>query len=347
MIRHTIHLIRRTTATVIPAVAAILAAAVHQARGRSIQNALRGILKLCRSIRFCAFQRTSVCAPVSCGRSIQNALRVRYNFGGLFGMKKAISVIGLFLSATFLFAAKIPALTSPVMDTAGVVDAKTEAELNKYLMAVSEQTGVQVAVLTVPNLGGESIEEYSMAVAEKWQLGQKKEDNGVLLTVAMAEHALRIEVGYGLEGLLTDTKCGLIIRNGITPQFKDGDYTQGIVNGVLQIVRVATNGAEIATDLQTDEDEGSDLADGFVVAWFIFIVLMMITTRAGLGPLGLYWWLSLLTGTPFVRRYPKTTHHSGSFHGSFGGGSFHSGFGGGGFHGGGGGFGGGGASGKW
>ena len=256
----------------------------------------------------------------------------------------ALSVLMLTFATAWARTA-IPELSSPVMDVANVVAAKTESALNNYLMAVSRQTGVQVAVLTVPRLKGESIEEFSMRVAEKWQLGQSREDNGVLLTVAMEEHSLRIEVGYGLEGVLTDTKCGLIIRNSITPQFKDGDYSQGIVNGVLQIVRVATGGVEISTDLRLDEDE-SDVAVGdvFAVLWFIFIVIMMITSRAGFGPLGLFWWLSLLTGTPFTRRYPRGggsffggSSHSGGFGGGFGGG----------FHGGGGGFGGGGASGKW
>lgn len=260
-------------------------------------------------------------------------------------MKKALCLTALLLCACGLFSAEIPVLTAPVMDTAGIVNAETEAALNQYLSAVSRQTGVQLAVLTIPSLDGESIEEYSMAVAEKWQLGQKKEDNGVLLTIAMEEHALRIEVGYGLEGVLTDTKCGLIIRNAITPQFKDGDYSQGIVNGVLQIVNVATDGAAIETELQMDDGEtDTNPADILAVAWFIFIVLMMITTQSGVGPLGLYWWISLLTGSPFVRRYPRRSGSFtiGGFGGSFGGGSS-----GGGFHGGGGSFGGGGASGRW
>ena len=265
-------------------------------------------------------------------------------------MKKIAIGISFLFFAVAAFAAKIPALTAPVMDTAGIIDAHTESELNEYLLAVQKKTGMQVAVLTVPDLGGKSIEEFSMSVAEKWQLGQKEEDNGVLLTVAMEEHALRIEVGYGLEGMLTDTKCGLIIRNGITPYFKDGDYAQGIVNGVLQIVQVVADDVTIDTDLRIEEGEtDTDFSDILAVAWFIFIVLMMITSRSGVGPLGLYWWLSMLTGSKFVRHYPKKDSFFNTFggssshhHGGFGGG-----FGGGGFHGGGGGFGGGGASGRW
>ena len=102
------------------------------------------------------------------------------------------------------------------MDTARVLDNQTYTELNNFLLNVYNQTKNQIVVFTLPSTEGESIEEFSLRVFEKWQLGQAKADNGVLLVVATEDRKLRIEVGYGLEALLTDTKCGLIIRNFIT-----------------------------------------------------------------------------------------------------------------------------------
>ncbi|MBQ6781017.1 MAG: TPM domain-containing protein [Treponema sp.] len=250
-------------------------------------------------------------------------------------VKKIVLSALAFVAAGVVFAATIPELTAPVMDTANIIDNATKSDLNAYLMAVSEQTGVQVAVFTISSLDGESIEEFSMKTAEKWQLGQAKEDNGVLLTVAVEDHKLRIEVGYGLEGLLTDTKCGIIIRNAITPQFQDGDFTQGIVNGVLQIVSVATDGAEIATDLQqVDEDEGLD--DEVSAGWLAFLIIVIILVRAGILPIFLLFLPFKFASGHSSSGGGHSYHSSHSFHSSG-----HS------FHGGGGHFGGGGASGRW
>ena len=250
----------------------------------------------------------------------------------------------------------VPELKSPVMDFAGIVDDSAERELNAYITKLYEQTGIQLAVLTMRSLGGYSIEEVSMAVAEKWQLGQKGKDNGVLLTIAYQDRELRIEVGYGLEGLLTDAKSSRIIRNEITPYFKAGNYTQGIVQGVLKITDVVTEGQGIdATLTEGQEEEGFSGGDLLALIWFGFVFLLVITTSSGLGPFGLYFWLAMLTGRPFHRRWSNgPSHHrdddhwrggSGGFGGGFGGGR--GGFGGGGFHGGGGHFGGGGSSGRW
>ncbi len=250
----------------------------------------------------------------------------------------------------------IPDLNAPVMDFAGIVEDSSEAELNQYISKVYQNTGVQIAVLTMKSLGGLSIEEVSIQVAEKWGLGQKGKDNGVLLLIAYEDHELRIEVGYGLEGLLTDAKSSRIIRNYITPQFKAGNYTQGIVNGVLKITEIATDGADIDSPLAEEAQAESSIGDLLALLWFGFVFVLVATTSAGLGPFGWYYWIALLTGTPFHRRWSSgmTRHHdhddhwrggSGGFGGGFGGGR--GGFGGGSFRGGGGHFGGGGSSGKW
>ena len=246
----------------------------------------------------------------------------------------------------------VPALTAPVVDTAHIMQDEKKQALNSYLSAVSEQTGVQIAVLTVPSLGGETIESYSMRVAESWKLGDAKKDSGALLVVAVQEHSLRIETGYGLEGLLTDAVCGMIIRNSIVPQFKAGNYTQGIVNGALKIAAVATEGAEITTVARPTEkaDRYSAVTDIGAVVFCLLIVFMVLSSRSGLGML---WWPSLFAGSPYRRR--RTFWRGGMGGGDFYGGShfdsshFGGGFGGGPgshFSGGGGHFGGGGASGK-
>lgn len=242
----------------------------------------------------------------------------------------------------------------PVVDTAGILSARTQDELNEYLAAASEQTGVQVAVLTVPSLNGESIASYGIAAAEAWGLGQRGANNGVLLTVAMEEHEVRIDVGYGLEEKLTDTVCGLIIRQHIVPAFRAGDYAAGIKAGVEKIVAVATDSAPIATDAAPDDD--GSLADIIIPVIMFALFFGIVASAQGYGFLAYRLLFALLTGKPARRTiYPHSAptdghdpygsflggghSRSGGFGGSHGGGNR--------FGGGGGRFGGGGASGKW
>lgn len=234
----------------------------------------------------------------------------------------------------------IPSLENPVTDKANIIGEKNEAQLNEYLKAVSNQTGVQVAVLTVPNLGGEAIESFSMRVCEAWRLGKKGEDNGVLLTVALDEHKIRIEVGYGLEGVLTDMKCGQIIRNEIAPHFQNESYSSGIKNGVLAIVNLATDGAKIEGEAAENLRTSGGLSSVIIplIIWFAFFAFIVLN---GTGTLPFL--LCMMTGRPYHRR--PHIHVSGGFGGSSFGDSF--GDSGGGFSGGGGSFGGGGASGGW
>lgn len=236
-----------------------------------------------------------------------------------------------------LFALDVPALQGRVNDYANVISKNDEQQINEYLTNVENQTGIQIAVLTIPSLKGEDIAAYGVKVAEKWKLGQKGEDNGALLLVAMEERELRIEVGYGLEGLLTDAKCGLIIRNVIIPEFKDGDYSGGIKKGVMNIGGIACGDTEIVDKKvlnEEDEDSGAGLV--FMIIWMIFI-FVIITSKGGI-----FKWIFLSNVSRNVGRNINAGNHS-SIHksGGFGGGNF------GGFSGGGGHFGGGGASGHW
>ena len=130
------------------------------------------------------------------------------------------------------WALDVPPLTGRVVDLAQILSASDVAQLSAQLQAHEEQTGNQVAVLILPSLEGEALEPYSHQVATTWKLGQKGTDNGVLLVVALKERRLRVEVGYGLEGTLTDLRSARIIRNDIVPRFKAGDMPGGIKAGV-------------------------------------------------------------------------------------------------------------------
>ncbi len=243
----------------------------------------------------------------------------------------------LLLLSLSAFATKVPALTGRVNDYANIINRSTEEKLTAYLEQLDNQQGVQIAVLTVPSLEGDDIASYSMKVAEKWKIGNSKTDKGALLVVAYQEHDLRIEVGYGLEDTLTDAKCGLIIRNVIIPQFKEGDYSEGILLGVQNMGGIATNNAELVSrSVQRGEPEEEDSLMGvvFMIIWVIFF-FAIISSKGGIWK---WIFLSNLMGGGHRGGYYGGSHRSSGFGGGFGGGSF---------HGGGGHFGGGGASGHW
>jgi len=247
-------------------------------------------------------------------------------------MKKIVLILCLsvFCIST-LFSLDVPKLKARVNDNAKVIGSNDERKLEALLQDVEAKTSSQVALLTISSLQGENLEDYSMRVAQSWKLGQKEFDNGVLLLVAMKEKKIRIEVGYGLESIITDAKSGYIIRNYIVPGFKKGDFSGGITSGLLAISGLVTDEFEI-----TDEDlakynqqqkagKRKQIPFGLIIFLFMFIFGGLGRRRGGL-------FTALFLGSML-----------GGGRSSSGG----SGFGGGGFSGGGGGFGGGGASGGW
>ena len=132
----------------------------------------------------------------------------------------------------------VPTLTGRVVDQAGILSSATKEAITALLAAHEEATSNQVVVLTIPSLEGEAIETFSLRVAESWALGTAQYDNGVLLTIAVEDRELRIEVGLGLEGDLTDAVAGRIIRNDIVPVFRAGDFDAGVLVGVQSILGV-------------------------------------------------------------------------------------------------------------
>lgn len=272
---------------------------------------------------------------------------------------------------SFSFALDVPSLTGRVVDLAHVLPPNTVESLTARLKAHEETTSNQVTVLVLPSLEGEPLESYSHRVATTWKLGQKGADNGVLLLVAMKERKIRIEVGYGLEGALTDARSAQIIRGEIVPRFRAGDAPGGVAAGVDAILKTI-EGTYQSTEKAAPEQD-TDVIGQVVVAVIVGLVvgLGLMSVHRLLGPVAgtglsllLAPWLvpALITGgvTLLLLTLISATgaggrgrgRHGGddwiwysSRSGGWGGGSIGSG--GGGFSGGGGGFGGGGASGNW
>ena len=228
----------------------------------------------------------------------------------------------LLLICSTAAALDIPKPTGYVNDNAAIISPQVKLKLEQFLRDFEKSDSTQISVLTIPTLDGESLEDYSLRVLESWGIGQKGKDNGALLLVAKAEKKIRIEVGYGLEGRLTDLLAGRIVDNEISPQFKQGNFDGGIVAGVVGIAQ-AVRGEYTGTGKTQQKKKSSPFG-------FIFLLLF-------LGPL-----LGRIGGRRGGRR-GGGIFFLGPFMG--GGGGF--GGGGGGFSGGGGFGGGGGASGGW
>lgn len=265
-----------------------------------------------------------------------------------------VAALGLLGSAGYLVAqAPVPALSGRVVDQAGILSSGTEQAVSDYFRRIEEATGAQAAVLIVESLEGDALERYSIRVVDQWQLGQAGEDNGVLLLVAMAERQIRIEVGYGLEGVLTDATSGVIIREYIQPAFRAGDFDAGIINAAQAIGTVVAgdtqiagiDGSSVSRSVSSGSRSSSARGIPFNLGFFVIVFMLgsfgRMSRRRGSGLLSMLFWGSMLN---------NATRHRHSSFGSrgFGGGSSFGGGGGfGGFSGGGGGFGGGGASGGW
>lgn len=233
-------------------------------------------------------------------------------------------------------AASFPELSGHVVDQAHILSPMTVADLESKLAGLETKSSIQLVVATVPSLGGEEIEPYANALFRAWRLGEAKKDNGVLLLVAPKERRVRIEVGYGLEGALTDAVSGVIIRNAIAPRFKAGDFNAGVTRGVDDIITALTADSGEWKPKPIDErDERDPSLFDALAPILIFLFIMFILTRVGRRGGGNVVFVPMGTGGGF----------RGGYDGGFGGGGF--GGGGGGFSGGGGSSGGGGASGSW
>jgi uncharacterized protein len=242
--------------------------------------------------------------------------------------RTAVGVLTLLCVALAAFAANLPALTGRIVDQANVIPADVRGAIEPKLVDLEAKSGIQLVVATVNSLEGQEIDPYANQLFRAWKLGEKAKNNGVLLLVAPNERRVRIEVGYGLEGTLTDALSKVIITNAIAPRFKTGDFGGGISRGVDDIITVLTTDSsewQKRPSLRLDNQPTRDPLNWLIVAGLIALVTLLIVSP------GFRWF--------FFNVALNILLNSGSSSSSSSGGST--------FSGGGGSSGGGGASGSW
>ncbi len=200
------------------------------------------------------------------------------------------SFLALAISASVAMAStpEPPAMPQDyVVDLAGIMQSQARNELNVYLQTLEQKTTAQVLVLTIQTLDNQSIEEFALNTKEKWKLGQKGKDNGILIVVAVKDRKYRIEVGYGLESVLPDSLVGSIGREYFVPYFRQGDYSTGIYAGTVAVIRtIATHeGVSITAGSRQPEPRGAypgkplSAFNKVVLAVFGIIVLILFMTH--------------------------------------------------------------------
>jgi uncharacterized protein len=190
-------------------------------------------------------------------------------------MRKSV-ILSIFFSLFLPLQASaldIPKLRGYVNDYADMISSSTQATLEAELKSFEQSDSTQLAILTIPSLEGESIEDYSIKVAEAWKLGQAQTDNGILFLVSKNDRKLRIEVGRGLEGRLTDLMAGRIIDLVVKPRFKRGDFEGGFTAGVASLID-ATRG-----EFQADAKDSREKTQPFPAFWlFLFVALILFSS---------------------------------------------------------------------
>jgi uncharacterized protein len=253
------------------------------------------------------------------------------------GFLAAITAVFLAFALPARAAPTFPALTGRVVDNAHVLSAQTQADLTAKLADLEAKTGRQLVVVTLPDLQGYDIEDYGYQLGRAWGIGQKGQNNGVLFIVAPTAHKVRIEVGYGLEPILTDALSSVILQQQVLPKFRAGDVQGGVVAGTDALIGQLsldqqTAQARAAQAAQAQQQDGGNPFGAIIVIVILFIVLSGLFRRHWGGG-GMGWLL------------PMMILSGGRDRGGWG--DRDEGGGGGGFSGGGGSFGGGGASGSW
>ena len=211
---------------------------------------------------------------------------------GLVGLSISAVLFGWLLSGTAFAKLEIPAappLERPIIDQTESLANEDIDRIAQLINAERQKKSFQIGVLMIPTLGSDdSLEEYSLKVARQWGIGDKKKSNGVLLLIAKNDRKMRIEVGNGMEGSLTDARASQIIRNTIAPKFRSGDYAGGVEAGVKRIVDAA-EGRNLSDN---DMDGESIVSILFIVIFITIIVIAILKGNGSNGRRRRYWWLA-------------------------------------------------------
>lgn len=192
---------------------------------------------------------------------------------------------GLLLIGSLAHAAQsLPKPAGRIADLANVIDAATEADLDRRLDELEQKTTSEIALVTVPSLDGVPVEDYAVRLFKEWGIGQAKSDNGVLVLVAPNEREMRIEVGYGLEGVLPDGLAGEVIREQFIPRFRDNDYNGGIRDGVVRVIEIVEK-EEVLSAEEIARLNDAGLPDD--EPWWILIPFMGLFVAIGFTMVGI------------------------------------------------------------
>jgi uncharacterized protein len=201
------------------------------------------------------------------------------------GAARALMFIALGVS---LSAQAFPKPTGRVNDFANVIDSATEAEIDSKLDLLEQKTSSEIAVVTIKSLGDMSVEEYANKLFKEWGIGQAKQDNGVLVLVAPNDRKMRVEVGYGLEGVLPDGLAGQVIRDQFTPKFKSNDYSGGIKDGVDRLVQIVEKHQVLTPEELAKFNQSNSSNSGITVsAVLVMIPFFGLFVAIGFGMMGI------------------------------------------------------------
>jgi uncharacterized protein len=233
-------------------------------------------------------------------------------------MNRALRTLGmLWLAWAGMSAADdaaVPYLSGRVVDEAEILTAPARERIGALLQAHEQATGNQIAVLTINGIGSESIEDFAVRVFETWKLGSRERDNGVLIVVAPKERRMRIEVGYGLEGTLTDVAADRVIRNLMTPRFREGNYDVGVEAGAAAVIQILEGGLPPATDAEWAappkpasalQFSGVPMAlpERILIGLFVFGIIGLFTFIGIVTPGGMGWFMYFFL-IPFWSMFP-------------------------------------------
>ena len=208
----------------------------------------------------------------------------------------------------------IPYLSGRVVDQAEILSAPARGRIGDMLQAHEQDTGNQIAILTVNGIGAESIEDFALRVFESWKLGSREKDNGVLIVVAPQEHRMRIEVGYGLEGTLTDVAADRIIRNLMTPRFREGNYDVGVEAGATAVIQILEGRQPSAAEADWAapprrasafhvEAAPMSIVERILISLFVFSIIGLFTFIGLVTPGSVGWFLYFFL-IPFWSMFP-------------------------------------------